>query len=85
MPEYIIRRDDLFGLIHPRNAHAKNLLLHGPLATGLTLAQRATHSLLYVLPSEPHTGLYSLVQIHTPVVTMGLVFHGVSRAVSLGM
>ena len=81
MVEYIIRQDDLIGFNHPRNAHDKNVLLHAPLFTSLTLAQRATHSLLYVLPSEPHTGLYSFVQTHAPAVSMWFVFHGVSRAV----
>ena len=61
------------------------VLLHLSSVQLLTLAQRATHSLLYVLPSEPHSGLSSFVQTHPPAVSMGFVFHGVSSAVSLGM
>ena len=44
----------------------KPVPLHSPLVQLLTLAQRATHAFAYVLPSDPHTGLYSFVQIQAP-------------------
>ncbi len=51
--------------------------LHTPGVMEVTPARLASQALLYVLPSQPHTGLYSVVQFKSG---LGWPTHGATRA-----
>ena len=66
----------------------KYYFLHAPSVQDFTPAHAATQALLYVFPSQPQTGLYSIVQIQsgfdrpTQLFTCLVVLHAVKSKVA---